>query len=80
MLPEGVTFADILKGVDQIAITTLVPGFFYGFTDFNIAVDNISITPGAAAPVPEPSVLALLAAGGAILLGLARRRRAVDRA
>ena len=35
VLPDGVTFADIMKGVDQIAITTLVPGFFYGFTDFN---------------------------------------------
>lgn len=73
MLPAGVTFADILKGVDQLAITTLVPGFFYGFTDFDIAIDNISITPNVLAPVPEPSTLALMA-GGAALLAWRRRR------
>lgn len=45
ILPPGVTYADVLSGVDEIAITTFVPGFFFGFTDFDVQVDNITITP-----------------------------------
>jgi hypothetical protein len=30
-LPAGVTFADVLAGVDEFAVTGAVPGFF--FTD-----------------------------------------------
>lgn len=58
ILPAGVTYADVLAGVDQIGFTTLVPGFFFGFTDFDVQFDNISI-----APIPAPGVagLALLA-------------------
>ncbi len=44
ILPPGVTFADILAGVDQVVYTTLEPGFFFGFTDHDIAIDNISVT------------------------------------
>ncbi len=44
MLPQGVTFADVLSGVDVIVFTTLQPGFFFGFTDHTIGIDNITIT------------------------------------
>ena len=67
ILPEGVTFADVLTNVDELAFTTFVPGFFYGFTNFDVGVDNISIE---ATPIPAPAGLALLAG-----LGVAGRRR-----
>ena len=67
-LPAGRTFANVLAGVDELAFGTLVPGFFYGFTDFNVAVDNITLS-----PVPEPAAVWLLI-GGFGALALARRR------
>lgn len=68
VLPDGVTFADVLSGVDEIAFTTLQPGFFFGFTDHEMRIDNISIT----RTVPAPSALALLGLTG--LVGTRRRR------
>lgn len=44
ILPAGVTFADVLAGVDEVVYTTLQPGFFFGFTDFDVVLDNITIT------------------------------------
>ncbi|MEM9373369.1 MAG: PEP-CTERM sorting domain-containing protein, partial [Planctomycetota bacterium] len=67
ILPAGVTFADVLSGVDEIAFTTLQPGFFFGFTDHTIGIDNITIS-----RVPAPSALALLGLCGAV--GTRRRR------
>jgi hypothetical protein len=66
MLPPGRSFADVLASVDEIALTTMVPGFFFGFTDFDVSIDNITIS-----RVPEPATLTLLAAAG--LLALRRR-------
>ena len=43
ILPAGVTFADVLAGVDEVAFSTLEPGFFFGFTDFDVVLDNITI-------------------------------------
>ena len=43
-LPEGATFATVLAGVDEFRINTYQPGWFYGFTDFNVRVDNILVT------------------------------------
>ncbi|TVQ53847.1 MAG: PEP-CTERM sorting domain-containing protein [Phycisphaerales bacterium] len=43
ILPEGVSFADVLANVQEMAFTTLEPGFVYGFTDFDIRIDNIRI-------------------------------------
>jgi hypothetical protein len=40
-LPDGVSFADVLSGVDEIVFTTLQPGLFFGFTDHTIGIDNI---------------------------------------
>jgi hypothetical protein len=44
VLPPGVTFRDVLSGVDAIAFTTLQPGMFFGFTDHTFRIDNVSIT------------------------------------
>jgi hypothetical protein len=71
MLPEGRSFASVLAGVDEIAFTTLVPGFMYGFTFFDVAVDNLHVR-----AVPEPGTAALLALGLAGLGWRARRGRA----
>ncbi len=68
-LPEGVSFSDVLSGVDEIAFTTLQPGFFFGFTDHTIGIDNLSIT---RLSVPAPSALALIGLSG--LVGTRRRR------
>ncbi|QBQ39542.1 PEP-CTERM sorting domain-containing protein [Pseudoduganella plicata] len=68
-LPSDRTFASVLAGVDEVAFTTLVPGFVYGFTYFDVAVDNISIS-----PVPEPAQGGMLLAGLAGMAALARRR------
>ncbi len=48
MLPANRTFSDVLAGVDEIAFTTLEPGFFFGFTDFDVRIDNVARTSGAA--------------------------------
>jgi len=70
-LPSDRSFADVLAGIDEIAFTTFTPGFVYGFTKFDVAVDNISIAPIAA--VPEPSSLALLGLGLSALAWRTRR-------
>lgn len=70
-LPDGATFATVLAGVDEFRLTSYQPGFFYGFTDFNVRVDNlaVSVTP---ATVPVPGALLLFATG---LIPVLRRRR-----
>lgn len=68
-LPDDRTFASVLAGIDEVAFSTYVPGFFFGFTDFDIGVDNISIS---TTQVPAPGALALLGAAG---LCSRRRRR-----
>jgi hypothetical protein len=72
-LPPGRTFADVLASVDEFVFTTYVPGYFYGWTAYDVAVDNISLV--AASEVPEPGSLGLLL-GGIAMVGLARRQRA----
>ncbi len=66
-LPPGVTFRDVLAGVDSVAISTLIPGFFFGFTDFDVSVDNITLN---RVPTPGTAGLVMLGAGAAL-----RRRR-----
>jgi len=44
ILPPGATWANVLSGVDRIEFTTYVPGFFFGFTHFDVSIDNVSIT------------------------------------
>lgn len=67
-LPEGVTFAELISGVDEVVIHSAELGFFYPFTNFDLAIDNITLT-----AVPTPSSLALLGAP-ALLAGRRRRR------
>ena len=40
-LPANRSFASVLAGADEIAFTTLQPGWGFGFTDFDVRVDNI---------------------------------------
>lgn len=47
VLPPGVTFADVMASVDELAFTTYEPGWFYGFTIFDVRIDNLSIDRGA---------------------------------
>jgi hypothetical protein len=44
-LPPGRTFASVLASVDEIHFTTFVPGYFYGFTNFDMQVDNVGWLP-----------------------------------
>lgn len=67
VLPAGRNWANVLQGVDEIAFSTFVPGFFYGFTNFKLRVDNIRIE---AIPTPASAMLML----GAGLTMLPRRR------
>ncbi len=45
ILPANRTWTDMLQSIDEVQFTTFVPGFFYGFTNYDFEVDNISITP-----------------------------------
>jgi hypothetical protein len=67
VLPAGRTWANVLQGVDRIEFTTAEPGWFYGFTNFNMMVDNISIR-----PVPGAGAMGVFAVAG---LASIRRRR-----
>ncbi len=67
ILPAGRTFASVLASVDEVRFTTFVPGYFYGFTNYNLRYDNII----AGGVVPAPTRLAALSG----LMLLARRRR-----
>jgi hypothetical protein len=42
-LPPGRTFADVLANVQEAVFTTFVPGYFYGYTNYDVEVDNIAI-------------------------------------
>lgn len=67
ILPADRTFTSVLQSVDELAFTTFVPGWFFGFTNFDIQVDNITIR-----AVPSPSALAVLGLAG--IAGTRRRR------
>ena len=42
-LPPGRTFADVLANADELAFTTLEPGWFYDMADYDVAVDDIFV-------------------------------------
>ncbi|MEL7448402.1 MAG: hypothetical protein AAFN78_04290 [Pseudomonadota bacterium] len=72
ILPDGATFASVLASVDQFEITTLVPGFFFTFANYDVRIDNVSIK-GVASPVPLPGAVWLFGAATAFLAGWRRR-------
>ena len=43
ILPEGITFADVMASVDEVAFTTFEPGWFFGATIFDVRIDNLRI-------------------------------------
>ena len=43
-LPADRTFADVLAGADSIVFTTGQPGLVFGLTDFDLRIDNVTIT------------------------------------
>ena len=78
ILPPGVTFRDVLAGVDVVAFTTLEPGMFFGFTDHTFRIDNVTVTRVPASTpgdvdgdgvVNAADLAALLAAWGACVAG-----------
>lgn len=76
------TFADLLLGNPSFSLILQAPGLnaLGGATTFNGAgIDFATITVNTSAtppPVPEPAAWTLLLAGGAILAGFGRYRRA----
>lgn len=68
ILPSNRTFESVMANVDEVMISTFVPGFFYGFTFWEIGVDNLLVR-----EIPAPGAAALL---GVASVGLLRRRRA----
>ncbi|MBV6322172.1 PEP-CTERM sorting domain-containing protein [Duganella violaceipulchra] len=68
-LPAGRTFASVLASVDEVVFTTLQPGYMYGYTNFDIAIDNVTI-----AAVPEPSTYGMLLGGMGLVGWMARRK------
>ena len=45
ILPPGRTFANVLANADEIAYTTLEPGWFFDMAVFDVAVDDIFVRP-----------------------------------
>lgn len=52
VLPDGVTFADVLANVDEIVFTTYEPGFFFTDAFYDVRIDNISIVRATGADCP----------------------------
>jgi hypothetical protein len=74
VLPHGQTLNRLLRDVDEVVLSTFVPGYLTGVEAyFDITVDNIAIS-----AVPEPSQWGMMAAGLG-LLGLTARRRKEQR-
>ena len=71
-LPADRTFASVLANVEEIRFTSFEPGWFYGFTNFDMQVDNVGVN-----AIPEPTAGLLGLAAAALLLP--RRRRALAR-
>jgi hypothetical protein len=43
ILPPGITYADVMASTDELAFTTYEPGWFFGFTDFDVRYDNVFV-------------------------------------
>lgn len=67
ILPAHRTFESVMGSVDEVRITTFVPGMIFGFALYEMGVDNLVVR---AIPAPSAGALACLALGAAT-----RRRR-----
>jgi hypothetical protein len=67
ILPAGRTWTNVLQGIDRIEFTTFVPGWFFGFTFFNLSIDNVSIAPVPSAWTDEGHALAGVAGDPALV-------------
>ena len=47
ILPAGATFASVLASVDEVRITGAVPGFFFTNANYDVRIDNVSVTKSA---------------------------------
>ena len=70
-LPDGATFASVLAGVDEFQITTFVPGFFFTNSNYDLRIDNVTLT---ATAIPVPGALWLLGSAVLFLTGVRRKR------
>jgi len=43
VLPPGRTFASVLANADEIAFTTLIPGWFFDMAAFDVAIDDVFV-------------------------------------
>jgi hypothetical protein len=68
ILPADRTFESVMQSVDEVRITTFQPGFFYGFSFYEVGIDNLVVR-----AVPTPGAIALMGVAG---VGMLRRRRA----
>lgn len=68
ILPADRTFESVMQSVDEVRITTFQPGFFYGFSFYEVGVDNLVVR-----AVPAPGAIAVMGVAG---VGMLRRRRA----
>lgn len=61
ILPAHRTFESVMRSVDEVRITTFVPGMIFGFALYEMGVDNLVVR---AIPAPGAGgLLALMAAG-----------------
>ena len=78
-LPGDADFTSFTRNVVLSEATTARLSFLSGgpADSFGMLLDNVVLTAGTAVttPIPEPSSLALVAGGMALLAGVARRRR-----
>lgn len=62
ILPEGATFASVLASVDEFDITGGVPGYFFGFANFDVLIDNITVAVEGGGVATESTSLSSLKA------------------
>ncbi|MCR6699691.1 MAG: hypothetical protein NVV68_00280 [Dokdonella sp.] len=54
VLPAGVTFADVMAGVNEVTLSAQEPYQSYDATDFDLRIDNIRVAVGEAPPAQPP--------------------------
>jgi hypothetical protein len=52
-LPPHRTWRDVLENVDEVRLTTFVPGYFYGANFWEVGFDNVQVSVDAAGCYPD---------------------------